>query len=240
MKRLHLLLGLFGVAVLVALFKADLKAQTLSLTQKTQGRKAVQDRLDQYGMTARKRLAPYFERKGIAYPPKQIVLVGLKQEGVLEGYAANSNGTFRLIRPYSILAASGRSGPKLREGDRQVPEGIYAIESLNPNSRFHLSLRINYPNEFDRKQAARDGRTKLGGDIMIHGDAVSIGCLAMGDEAAEDLFVLAADSGLRNITVILSPLDFRQGKTVSKSAELPPWVDSLYEMIRARLSELKE
>src|SRR5204863_8498878 len=63
-----------------------------------------------------------------------------------------------------------------------ISEGIYPIESLNPNSRFHLSLRIGYPNAFDRAQAAKEKRTNLGGDIMIHGNSVSIGCLAMGED----------------------------------------------------------
>ena len=72
----------------------------------------------------------------------------------------------RLAR-YPIRAASGALGPKLREGDRQVPEGVYDIESLNPNSRFHVALRVGYPNAFDRQMAGREGRTALGGDIMI-------------------------------------------------------------------------
>ena len=144
----------------------------------------------------------------------------------------------RFVRAYPILAASGGPGPKLKEGDRQVPEGVYAIESLNPNSLFHLSLRVNYPNSFDRRQAAREGRISLGGDIMIHGSNVSIGCLAMGDPAAEDLFVLAAETGLTNITVILSPVDFRKGKPVPGAARLPVWTGALYSVIQAKLREL--
>ena len=83
-----------------------------------------------------------------------------------------------------ILAASGVSGPK-REGDKQVPEGFYRIELLNPNSRYHLSLRVNYPNADDLERARQDGRalSTLGGDIMIHGGSASIGCLALGDPA---------------------------------------------------------
>jgi murein L,D-transpeptidase YafK len=71
--------------------------------------------------------------------------------------------------------ASGKAGPKLREGDGQVPEGIYRIDGLNPNSSYHLSLKLNYPNDFDLEQARTEGRTELGGDIFIHGKAVSIG-----------------------------------------------------------------
>ncbi len=199
---------------------------------------SVADRLEQYGPAARARLSPRFARQTVTYPPREIVLVGLKQEKVLAVYAKSGTNGLALIHSYPIRAASGVAGPKLREGDRQVPEGIYAIESLNPNSSYHLSLRVNYPNAFDREQARKEKRTQLGGDIMIHGRSVSVGCLAMGDEAAEDLFVLAADTGLRNIKVILSPLDFRQHQTVPGQAKLPPWTAPLYEQIRAELIQL--
>jgi murein L,D-transpeptidase YafK len=195
----------------------------------------IAERLEQYGPAARARLAAPFRKQNVSYPPRELILVGLKQEKTLEVYARSGTNGFKLIRRYPILAASGVAGPKLREGDRQVPEGIYAIESLNPNSRYHLSLRVNYPNDFDREQARQEKRTNLGGDIMIHGKAVSIGCLAMGDEAAEDLFVLAADTGLKNIKVILAPLDFRKPQKVPDHEKLPPWTAALYERIRAEL-----
>jgi hypothetical protein len=200
-------------------------------------KKNVAQRLAQYGEGARARLKPYFAKAGIDYPPAELVLVGLKQEKRLEVYA-RARGKFKFVRDYQIRAASGDAGPKLREGDGQVPEGIYPIESLNPNSRFHLSLRVGYPNAFDRQQAAREGRTQLGGDIMIHGSSVSIGCLAMGDEAAEDLFVLAADSNIANVTVVLCPVDFRLGRAVPSQAKLPAWTEGLYAQLKTRLQEL--
>ncbi len=174
----------------------------------------------------------------MAYPPRELIFVGLKEEKTLEIYAKSGTNDFKLIHAYPILAASGVAGPKLREGDRQVPEGIYEIELLNPNSSYHLSMRIGYPNEFDRAQAAKEKRTKLGGDIMIHGKAKSVGCLAMGDEAAEDLFVLAADTDIKNITVILSPVDFRAGKSLPKDAKLTDWTPALHEEVKARLAKL--
>ena len=139
---------------------------------------------------------------------------------------------------YLVLGASGRLGPKLAWGDLQVPEGLYRIEYLNPNSRYHLSLRIGYPNEFDLRQAALDARDDLGGDIMIHGAEDSIGCLAMGDEAAEDLFVLAADVAPENIDVILSPVDFRVRPLPPSDRPQPQWIDDLYTEIRRALAEL--
>ena len=203
------------------------------------GRATVADRLRQCGDRARARWRPHFQAAGVSYPPGRLVFVGLKHEKVLEAYAGPRAGrTCRFVRALPILAASGMTGPKLREGDGQVPEGLYRIESLNPNSRFHLSLRINYPNRFDREQARREGRTGLGGDIMIHGSAVSIGCLAMGDVAAEDLFVLAADTGIGSISVILSPVDFRHSRLPRVDRPLPSWTRYLYQQIRQALARL--
>lgn len=201
--------------------------------------KSVDDRIAQYGGAVQARLAPLFAAAGVPYPPSRVTLIGLKTERELQLYAAGTNGAYRFIRRYPILAASGVLGPKLREGDMQVPEGLYRIESLNPNSRFHLSLRINYPNADDRAQAEKEGRRNLGGDIMIHGNAVSIGCLAMGDSAAEELFVLVARTGLRNTQVILSPVDFRSRQLPARKTDAPPWVDALYGSIRNALSQYK-
>ncbi len=198
-------------------------------------KKTVDDRVAQYGGGVQKRLAPAFTAAAIPYPPAKICLICLKQEGLLQLHAAGTNGQFRFIKSYPILAASGGPGPKLREGDRQVPEGLYRLESLNPNSAFHLALRLNYPNEFDREKAKLDGRKNPGSDIMIHGNAVSIGCLAMGDPAAEELFVLAARTGLRNVQVILCPVDLRRKPAPKPDSLTPPWVPQLYQQIRAEL-----
>ena len=199
-------------------------------------RKTVEERVKQFGPAARARLEPHFKKVAVAYPPTKVTLVGIKDERRLEVFAAGGDGKLKLVRDYRVLGASGELGPKLREGDRQVPEGIYPIESLNPNSRFHLALRVGYPNAFDRAKGKLDGRTQLGGDIMIHGNSVSIGCLAMGDEAAEDLFVLAADTGLKRITVILTPVDFRRGKTEPTGTHLPAWATELYGQIKSSLA----
>lgn len=202
----------------------------------------VSDRLAEHGESVRTRLEPYFQKAGVEYPPARLVLAAFKDERTLELHAASAgSGELKFIRSYPILAASGGPGPKLREGDLQVPEGIYRIESLNPNSMFHLSLRVNYPNAFDREQARRDSRARLGGDIMIHGNQVSIGCLAMGDPAAEELFVLAAKTGLPRIKLLIAPLDLRSKELPQTVlAHLPPWVPQLYREIRRALIELAE
>ena len=197
--------------------------------------KTVEHRIAEYGAIVQARLEPQFRAAGIPYPPAQVTLLAIKQERVLEVHAAGGDGAFRLICTYPVLAASGVLGPKLKEGDRQVPEGVYHVPALNPNSDFHLSLRLDYPNEFDRQRGEADGRKDLGTDIMIHGDARSRGCLAMGDPVSEDLFVLAALTGIENIKVILMPVDFRIEPNAPIPEGSPAWTAELYETIKREL-----
>ena len=196
----------------------------------------IADRVAQYGPAARARLAPYFAAAGIAYPPQRFVLLGFKRERELQLIAYRPGGGPVFIRSYQILGASGVLGPKLREGDGQVPEGIYNIVYLNPNSVAHLSLALSYPNDYDRARAEEEGRDDLGSDIMIHGGSGSIGCLAIGDEAAEELFVLAADAGWRDTVVVVSPVDFRRSALPADYRVPAPWVGDLYAWLRTTLA----
>jgi hypothetical protein len=198
----------------------------------------VADRVAACGAAARERMRPAFEAARVAYPPQAVTLVALKREKRLELYAGARPDALRFVRAYPVLAASGALGPKLREGDLQVPEGVYGVALLNPNSRFHLSLRVDYPNAFDRTHAAADGRTDLGGDIMIHGNAVSIGCVAIGDVAVEEVFVLAADVGRERMTVVLSPVDLRAFPLPAGLAAAHPWAGDLYRGIADALAAL--
>ena len=223
-------------------FREDLDKKLAAIKaafqERPRAKKSLRERLKQYSASARARLQPKFEAAGVSYPPASVVLVGLKNERRLEVYAGSAGGAAAFVCSYPILGASGSEGPKLREGDQQVPEGIYAIEELNPNSRYHLSLRVGYPNEWDRSRGAMDGREELGGDIMIHGGDASVGCLAMGDQAAEDLFVLAADCGCSKLELILSPVDFRRRELPLSCWALPGWTEELYAEIRKKLAEL--
>lgn len=199
---------------------------------------SVADRLQQYGPAADARLLPYFQKANVTYPPSKVVLVGLKSELKLQVYAADGGGILRFVREYPIRSASGVPGPKLQEGDGQVPEGLYNIDSLNPNSLYHLALRVGYPNDWDQEQARKEGRTNLGEDIMIHGAAGSAGCLAMGDEISEDLFVLVARTGIENTRLILSPVDFRVRSLPDPMPAVPAWTGQLYASIKTELSQL--
>ncbi len=96
-------------------------------------------------------------------------------------------GSYSLFKTYEICAHSGELGPKLKEGDRQSPEGFYFVtpEQMNPNSRYHLSFNLGFPNAYDRAHA------RTGSFLMVHGNCLSIGCYAMTDAGIEEIYLLA-------------------------------------------------
>lgn len=188
-----------------------------------------------YAPTALPRLIPHLQSAGVEFPPADVVLLATKRERRLELWARNAGEEHhRFVRDYEIMKTSGVSGPKLREGDLQVPEGIYEIDSLNPRSRFHLSLHINYPNAFDRRNAWLDGRRGLGGQIFIHGNELSTGCLAMGDSVIEELFILLATLGPQKNKVVIAPHDPRvEPLDAANAPDAPWWLAELYLNIAA-------
>jgi murein L,D-transpeptidase YafK len=136
-------------------------------------------------------IADRFRKAGVAYPPVELFLRAFKREAVLEVWARDT-GAFVLIHSFPITSSSGQPGPKRREGDRQVPEGFYTIDRFNPLSSFHLSLRINYPNASDRLLSDPQ---KPGFDIYIHGGNGSSGCLPLGDDGIEEVYLMTIDAG---------------------------------------------
>ena len=194
------------------------------------GGKTVHMALNAYEPYALARLTPYFKRAGVTYPPKEVALIAYKDSKRLEMWAKHQDA-YRRIKRYRIKAASGSTGPKLVRGDYQVPEGLYQITQLNPNSQFHLSLRLNYPNAQDRQFAKLDGRTNLGGDIYIHGKDLSIGCLAMGDETIEELFVLTGTVGIDHVKVIISPRVLSELQLLTSVNLRKNWMRDLYMQI---------
>jgi murein L,D-transpeptidase YafK len=138
----------------------------------------------------------------------KILFIGYKKEKVLEIYVRNSSGIFTLYHSFKMCAQSGELGPKYKAGDDQTPEGFYYIDRFNPFSNFHLSLGINYPNQADKK---RSNASNLGGDIFIHGNCVSIGCMAMTDNTIKEIYILsvmAKNAGQNKIPVIIAPFKF--------------------------------
>jgi hypothetical protein len=200
---------------------------------------ALTKRLAEISPGAMKRLVEKFSAAKAQWPPAEIALVTIKDERTVELFSRQQDGPWQFVHRYKVLAASGGPGPKLRQGDKQVPEGIYRIAYLNPLSAYHVSLRVNYPNAFDRKAAAADGRRDLGGDIMFHGKNVSAGCIAVGDEAAEELFVLADYVTTRNVHVLIAPTDFRRNGIPALDETKPKWLPKLYAEVAAAMADFK-
>lgn len=186
-----------------------------------------------YQASAEARLKPYFSYANVAYPPRKVALLAFKKEKHLELWVF-TRGRWHYIKTYPILAESGYLGPKLRRGDDQVPEGIYRIVRLNPHSRFHLSLMLNYPNYFDRMEARRDDRWRIGSNIFIHGNDHSAGCIAIGNFAIEELFVLIYKVGINSTVVIIAPNDLRRSPPLEGDDE-PRWIPVLYRSIARAL-----
>jgi hypothetical protein len=236
-RRLLLSLAALVVLTPIALWQINQQYSLRRLLPWAEERD-VKRAIEIYGPAARERFLSHFARAGVAYPPAKLTFIGLKEERILEVWAHTASGAPVFICEYPVLAASGHAGPKLEEGDRQVPEGIYAIEYFNPNSRYHLSMKLDYPNAEDRAQAQRDGRTRLGGDIFIHGKSASIGCLAIGDTAIEEVFVMAAETGQQNIEVLTLPWDFR--KKSPETNNQSDWMMQRYQKLAERIASFKK
>jgi len=132
-----------------------------------------------------------------------VFLRGFKQASEMELWVEGSAG-WRLLKTYPVCAWSGELGPKLAQGDRQTPEGIYRVgrRQLNPASSYHLSFNLGYPNAYDRSH----GRT--GDYLMVHGACVSVGCYAMTHAGIEEIYTLVAaalKNGQSKVAVHLFP-----------------------------------
>ncbi|MCA1406150.1 hypothetical protein I6F26_21125 [Ensifer sp. IC3342] len=119
-----------------------------------------------------------------------IALRIFKEEGTLEVWKANAANRFQLLKSYKICAWSGKLGPKVKEGDRQAPEGFYPLfpHQMNPNSNYYLAINTGFPNTYDKA----NGRS--GTHLMIHGACSSSGCYSMTDEQIIEIFALARDA----------------------------------------------
>jgi murein L,D-transpeptidase YafK len=145
-----------------------------------------------------------FVDKGLPYPAPRLFIRAFKKEGLVELWAGRAQQKMQLIKSFKVCAASGELGPKRQRGDLQVPEGVYYIDRYNAYSNFHLSLGVSYPNQSDRLR----GTKNPGGDIFIHGDCVTIGCLPLQDGPIEELFLASLDThlgGQKHIPVHIFP-----------------------------------
>ncbi len=121
-----------------------------------------------------------------------IYLRAFKKDQKLEVWIKNtSNDTYTLLNTYTICASSGYLGPKRMQGDGQVPEGFYTIDVFNPQSSYYLSMKVSYPNQSD---LILKTNKRAGGDIMVHGNCVTIGCLPMTDDKIKEIYILCVEA----------------------------------------------
>jgi len=135
------------------------------------------------------RMLADIETKNMAKESPILVRI-FKEESELEIWKEDKSGRFALLHTYPICRWSGELGPKIKQGDRQAPEGFYTITPglMNPNSNYYLAINTGFPNAYDRA----NGRT--GAFLMIHGDCSSAGCYAMTDEQVAEIYSLARES----------------------------------------------
>lgn len=222
---------------LITTFLLLISTHLYSMAPKLNWEKAIDNAVAKYGLQMEPQLVTLFNKSNIAYPPQDIALLAFKQERQIQLWAKNEDQPWHYIHTYPLTAFSGRLGPKLKENDRQIPEGIYRLTTFNPFSSMHLSMMINYPNQFDRLQAIKDGRRQLGSSIFLHGKAMSVGCLAVGDKAIDQLFLLVRRVGLNHVQLIIAPNDLRKNKPATATFAQPRWLPELYKEITAALSQ---
>lgn len=168
----------------------------------------------------RPRLTEECAEKGLTLGDPIFIRI-FKLSGELEVWIEKEN-RFHLFRTYPICNYSGFLGPKLREGDWQSPEGFYTVSAsqLNPESQYHLSFNIGYPNRFDQEN------DRTGSSIMVHGGCSSQGCFAMGNYRMEEIYLLAhsaLSNGQENFSVHIFP--FKMSAMNLEKYGHSPWID---------------
>lgn len=208
---------------------------TYAMAPKLNWDQAIDNAIKRYGLRVEPQLKTFFSKAGVSYPPRDVALLAFKAERRVELWAKNPDHKWKHIHNYPLTGFSGRLGPKLRENDKQIPEGIYRLVNFNPFSSMHLSMMINYPNNYDRQKGYQDGRGNLGNNIFIHGKNLSVGCLAVGDLAIDQLFILARRVGLNRMQIIIAPNDMRHKKPSTSTFAQPQWLPELYQQIAESL-----
>ncbi len=165
-----------------------------------------------------------FTENNLNYPPQQLYIRGFKKEQKVEIWASD-DAYYHLIRTYPFSATSGKPGPKQKEGDLQIPEGFYHLANFNPESKFHLSLKIDYPNQSDMIRSKNE--ENIGGDIYIHGGTETMGCIAIGDENIRELYWLCAKSYVINpvIPVHVFPCKMEENYLAEIYKEYPAYIN---------------
>lgn len=185
-------------------------------------------------------LKKQFEQAKLQWPPKQLYIRSFKFDSQLEVWVRNSNKEkYQLFKTYKVCALSGNLGPKRMEGDYQVPEGFYYINNFNPNSEYHLSLGINYPNASD---LLLSDSAKPGSEIYIHGSCTTVGCIPVMDKPMEEIYILSSYAkhfGNDFIPIHIFPIKFNIAKSAQK-LKLITEDDKEYKLFTEKLKDVFE
>jgi len=161
-------------------------------------------------------LKKQFAARNLKWPAKYIYVRSFKYDSELEVWVKNTQEEeYKLFKTYKVCALAGTLGPKRIEGDYQVPEGFYYINEFKPNSNYHLSLGLNYPNAADRILA---DSSQPGGDIYIHGSCVTTGCIPITNPQIEELYIITSHArgmGEDFIPVHIYPVRFTNPKSMA-------------------------
>ncbi len=177
----------------------------------------------------------HFKIKNLAQDLKnEIYLRIIKNEQCLEVWVRSEDQKiFHWYDTYFFCSYIGELGPKLEEGDFQIPEGFYKVDRFNPESDFHLSMGINYPNKADR---VRSTGKNPGSDIFIHGSCVTVGCIPVGDELIQEVYILvveAINAGYTNIPVHIYPFRMTEDNFAKIKKSHPETYDQYEKLWRS-------
>lgn len=176
-------------------------AQGISFKEKQLQFARVKDAFNEKEKTVKQ----YFTHAGLPYKGFSLFIRALKQERIVEAWVKTSGDKYELLVTFPFCETSGELGPKRREGDLQIPEGVYTLNHFNPQSNFHLSLGVSYPNASDK---ILSDKKSPGGAIYIHGNCVTIGCIPITDDKIKELYILAVEArnnGQMNIPIHIYP-----------------------------------
>lgn len=152
----------------------------------------------------------------------ELLIIVFKHESILNVWLkAKSQSRYKHFKTYNFSAVSGNLGPKIKEGDLQIPEGFYHIQAFNPQSKYHLSLGLNYPNKVDEW---RSGKNKPGSEIYLHGGNETQGCMPLTDDKIKEVYILAIEAknnGQTQIPVYIFPFKMNEDNMEKLTTEHP-------------------
>lgn len=147
----------------------------------------------------------YFTDANLPYKGFSLFIRAFKVERKVEAWVKTADNSYKLLTTFPFCTTSGKLGPKRKEGDLQIPEGVYTLNHFNPQSNFHLSLGVSYPNASDK---ILSDKKRPGGAIYIHGACVTIGCIPITDDKIKELYIIAVEArnnGQKDIPIHIFP-----------------------------------